>query len=1407
MTALGLRFRLTLCFALVIPLCAAGQTFEINQSGQVDSGNSQPKNQKSRGSRTAMPSSSGMGWGNSIEVARQARAAQEALSKGDYGAAMNYAERAAHAAPQNVDFWFMLGYAARLSGQFQKSVDAFQEGLKRQPNSVQGLSGLAQTYARMGRTDDAKQTLMKVLAANPRSPNDLNLAGELFLTTNDPQHALDFLRRADSLQPSARTEVLMARAYVQQKQPELARQTLERARSRAPRDPSVLRSVASFYRDNREYDRAIAALNSSPSKPPELLADLGYTYQVAGKKKEAAETYARAADARPKEIGLQLSAAQAFVNAGDTEKANVFLQRGEALDPNHYRLHAIRGQAAAMETRTKDAIREYETALNNMPQGVPEGPLYPIELRLDLYQLYRDDANDAAAQRQVSLAQAAIRNLDFQDANRPEFLRLRAAVKAASGNMPDAEKDLQEALRIDPGNVNITLNYGNLLWKMDQKDRARDVYLKALQLDPKSAPALSALGYLSRDMGDAKAAEKYFLQLASLYPNDYVSYLALGDMYSGAREFQRSQESYEKAHKLAPGNPLVISGGINAAIEAHELPVAKHWLDRATEAQLQNPQVMREHERYLTFSGKYAESAALGYKVIEKLPRDPEAPVYLAYDLLFLGRYDESHKIVERYDPLMPKDKDLALIAGYIHAHDHLNPEAISDFTRALERDPDMATGYMNRGYVYNDMREGTKAAADFEKALKLRPDYGEAHLGLAYADLQTRHAKPALKEADSAEKILGDSAVIHLARAEAYRQQILYNSAIKEYEAAIRFNPTDIRSYEAMADAQYRMHRYRDSIETLNTALKISPNDPVMYAQMAHAYAKLNDRTNAMRAINDAERIGGDSDLILLATGDALLTMGDRKGAMDRFTRALDIVGGDRLETRLSLARLFAHEGRWSDAREQVALGFSEATVEQTQPITTQHSLEAGDVLMSIHEFDLSRKYFERAENEGADPQVVAVGMANAYLAQGETNSAEAELASLGPTSENNENYDYLVAMANVYRQQQDTRRALPLFARATDMNSTDDFAQRAEFAVAEDAGRPLTDDVSVLSNISLAPIFEDINIYQLDTRLFATPGQLFTGATQGPLPPPRSSFESLGAAHFKSRVNGWPVITGFVEERNARGTISIPSTLFIQDRNTYDTVFNGALNPVLRWGTNTVTFSPGLQFTIRRDTLAPRDMNQNLFRQFLYINTNSFWNWLSFSGQAIREAGPFTEQNLHSRDASALMEFRVGRPWGQTSLITGYGVRDILFRPLIAEYYTTTAYAGLQRKFGANLTVAGLMEDLRSWRVQDNFWANAQAIRPGVRFDYQPTAHWEAQGSFFWSQGKGLHAYDNLQNEFTISYVKGLRGAINDGMGNTAVSYPLRFTVGLAQQSFYNFPGQSGRNTFLPIVRLTLF
>lgn len=573
-----------------------------------------------------------------------------------------------------------------------------------------------------------------------------------------------------------------------------------------------------------------------------------------------------------------------------------------------------------------------------------------------------------------------------------------------------------------------------------------------------------------------------------------------------------------------------------------------------------------------------------------------------------------------------------------------------------------------------------------------------------------------------------------------------------------------------------------------------------MLYAQMARAYARLRRDQDAQRAIQQAEASGGNNSKLLMATAEALLLMGNHDQAMQRYGRALDLSDTDRLQTRIALARLFAQEKKWTDAHDQIAMGFAEARVSDAGVITAENYLDAADVLMSMNEFQLAEKFFQRAQNAGADDLTVAIGMANAHLAMGETREAEALLTSVPDDSGKSESYDYLVSLANVYRQRQDTFRALSNYARASSLIPEDEAAQRAQFELADEEGRQVLDNLSLASQFSLQPIFEDVNIYQMDARLRGIPD---AGAL---LPPPRRSLETFADARFRVHAPNFPLISGFVAERNARGTLSFPNQLLIQRRNTYDTIFNGGVAPVLRIGNVGFTINPGLQFTIRRDTLSPVQMNQDLFRQYLYVSSSPIGNWLSFSGDLIREAGPFTDQKLHSRDFSGTLNFRVGRPWGKTALLTGYGARDLLFRPSIHEYYQNTVYGGIERKFGDKIIATALAEYLRAWRVEGNTFTIAQALRPGFSLDIRPNERWSINASGLWSQGKGFHAYDNVTGGVLVSYMRPWHGTVNDGEGSVPVSYPLRFSIGIQQQAFYDFPGHA-RTSIVPVIKLTLF
>jgi len=1256
---------------------------------------------------------------------------------------------------------------------------------------------MAQTYMRMGKADEAKKLLLQVIAANPRRANDLAMAGELFMQSGDLPRAQNLLERAEAIQPTSHAELLLAITYMKQKQTDKAKQLLDRAMKRAPKNTEIFRAVAQYYREGHDYKSAIETLKKAPLRNADVMSELGYTYELAGMKRESADTYEKAAAMAPKSVNVQLAAAQAELRVGNLDKTRTFLARGEQLDPNYYRLHAIRGDLAKLERRDSDAVREYQAALAAMPQGPAEGVLYPIQLRLNLIDTYRNLDDDAAISEQLKIAQQELAKIQVEGEEQVQYLSLRAAIKGLGNDFAGAEADLKQALKLDPENDNVTLQYGSLLWKSGRKTEARQMYSVLLKRDEKNRYALEALGYLSRDEGDNKAAETYFTRMAAAYPNDYVPYMALGDLYTSTKQYPKAEASYLKANALAPTNSQIIAGGSNAAITAGKVDLAGEWIARATGTMKNDPRVMRETERYLFLKGRYAESARLGEQAIVKMPHDRDAAVYLGYDYYNLGRYDEVLALVSRYETVLPKEPNFPLLAGHVHKQNQLLQQAIDDFSRALQKDPKMYEILVNRGYVRNDMQDAQAAVSDFEPALKVNPNNGIAHLGLAFSYLQLHRSREALEETNKAEKLLGEMGATHMARASAYRQMRILDKAVQEYRVALKYSPDDLKLHLALADALYHARHYGQSVNELDAALKLSPDDPLIYANMASAYAQMGRRAETFKYIQLAEREAVDQSAILLATGDALLTLGDQPAALERFTRALDAPDANRVDVRIEFAKLFVREGKFTDAKQEVALAFAESRIGEASPVTADNLVEAANVFLAAHDFDLAERYFAKAKDLGASDDTVAIGLADTYIAQGDDRKAEKELAALGNPADYEQSYDYQLAWANIYSQRHDNVHAISSFARPNQLAADDPVAERGLLQVAGDEGTPFPfqPKLHVQSEFATGAIFEDATLYEMDNKLIGSPV------------PPRSSQETDIGSNFRYYPGKFLPINGFVGVRNFRGTVSIPSQTLIVRRNTYDTLFNVGTTPVFRLGSAHIILNPGLEFTLRRDTLSPIQMNQQLFRQYLYVNTSPLFNWLTIRGSAIHEAGPFQLQNLSSRDLGASLEFEVGRPWGNNALVTGYSVRDLQFHPEVREFFTTDTWVGLEHRFGRNLTVTGLAKYIRSWRVEELTFATAQALIPGARFEYRPNDRWSFDGSFDFTRGEGFHLYDNVQSGFLVSYMKPLRRNVNDINGPINVDYPLRFSVGLQQQSFFSYTGIGSTSSFRPVFRISIF
>ena len=242
-------------------------------------------------------------------------------------------------------------------------------------------------------------------------------------------------------------------------------------------------------------------------------------------------------------------------------------------------------------------------------------------------------------------------------------------------------------------------------------------------------------------------------------------------------------------------------------------------------------------------------------------------------------------------------------------------------------------------------------------------------------------------------------------------------------------------------------------------------------------------------------------------------------------------------------------------------------------------------------------------------------------------------------------------------------------------------EIAQLEGMQVASEEGMRVTDHLSMLTDFTTGGLYDDSTVYVLDQQIFGI-------TNNSPICRRRARSRSrcgLRRTAITSTTT-FPMVSGFFQIRNATGEESLPQEALIINRNTFDYNFNTAMNPVLHLGDAWIAFNTGLQFTIApRQLEAPQYENQNLFRQFVYANSSSFGNWLSFNASLYHEAGPFTATGykLNSNDVGTTLQFTVGRPWGKTALITGYTRRDLTFSPLVRQFFTTSTYAGLQRKF----------------------------------------------------------------------------------------------------------------------------
>ncbi|MGC9399382.1 MAG: tetratricopeptide repeat protein [Anaerolineae bacterium] len=224
----------------------------------------------------------------------------------------------------------------------------------------------------------------------------------------------------------------------------------------------------------------------------------------------------------------------------------------------------------------------------------------------------------------------------------PDLESLKAQIEA--GEYQAAVQVLEEIVANNEENAEAYFLLGLSYFNLNQYQKARDAFNRALELDPQRAAAIHHnLGALAYQMGDIETAETEFKAALEIEPDDPDTHYQLGATYlikalpaeqqtPDPERLAQARAEFEQALELAPGKAEALVGLGNSYLLENRLEEAIETLAKAVEASPEMPEALFALGRAYALNGQSEEAREVLERFLDTNP--PEVWAQQAQQLL-----------------------------------------------------------------------------------------------------------------------------------------------------------------------------------------------------------------------------------------------------------------------------------------------------------------------------------------------------------------------------------------------------------------------------------------------------------------------------------------------------------------------------------------------------------------------------------------------------------------------------------------------------------------------------------------------------------------------------------------------------------------------------------------------------
>jgi len=431
-------------------------------------------------------------------------------------------------------------------GNLQTAETYLNKVVKAAPTNLYALRLLAASQLRLGRPDDAANTLAPALGSTQHDAGVLTIAGEIALAKKDFAQASAYFEQAAQHNPDSaaiRTELGISRLAQGDSRAMAdlqAASTMEGSTNRA--DTFIILNQLA----HKQFDAAlasIAALEKKQGANPLAWNYRGAAYLGKQDTAHARDSFERALKLDPAFFPAAANLAQLDLKANQPGAAR---QRFEGIlkaDPQHLNAMLALADLSLHNHDEKAYVSWLEKAAAAHPQALPP------RVALARYLLAKGDKNQA-----LTVAREAV---DAQPDN-PAAHDLLGTTQLALGDTTNALVSFRKLVDRQPGQVAPMIKLATAQIVAKDLMGARKTLQDALRIQPDYLDAQLMLGGVEIQGANFDEALKLAKQIQHQRPISPAGFTLEGDAAFARKDYPAALAAFEHAQKLAPSGALLI---------------------------------------------------------------------------------------------------------------------------------------------------------------------------------------------------------------------------------------------------------------------------------------------------------------------------------------------------------------------------------------------------------------------------------------------------------------------------------------------------------------------------------------------------------------------------------------------------------------------------------------------------------------------------------------------------------------------------------------------------------------------------------------------------------------------------------------------------------------------------------